>query len=68
MLSFNQVKRGGTMFQRLLNALGLIKKEFPPEQEGEVVLNLSEFNDRWNKMALGITDADVPSRPKGGSS
>jgi hypothetical protein len=30
-----------------------------------VVLTLSDFNDRWNKMALGISDKDVPSRPPG---
>ncbi len=23
-----------------------------------------DFTDRWNKMALGITDADVPSTPR----
>lgn len=30
---------------------------------GAVVLTLSDFNDRWNKMALGISDGDVPARP-----
>ena len=30
----------------------------------KVPLTLSEFNDRWNKMALGISDRDVPSRPE----
>lgn len=35
-----------------------------PDDNG-VVLTLSEFNDRWNKMALGISDVDVPSRPSG---
>lgn len=28
-----------------------------------VLVTLTEFNDRWNKIALGISDTDVPSRP-----
>ncbi len=36
----------------------------PPTTEGDVLLNVSPETDRWNKMALGITDADVPSRSR----
>jgi hypothetical protein len=32
-----------------------------PPKQGEVLLHLSPENDRWNKMALGIRDADVPA-------
>jgi len=35
----------------------------PERTEDDTPLNLSDANDRWNKMALGITDADVPSSP-----
>jgi hypothetical protein len=35
-----------------------------PDRDDAVVLTLSDFNDRWNKMALGISDNDVPSRPR----
>lgn len=35
-----------------------------PQLEEEQKPHLSEFNDKWNKLALGISDRDVPSVPR----
>ncbi|MBI2065851.1 MAG: hypothetical protein HYT68_02175 [Candidatus Zambryskibacteria bacterium] len=40
------------------------KKQERNTDEGVTLLNLSPANDKWNKMALGIEDVDVPSRKK----
>jgi len=44
------------------------KKQKEKTSKGVTLLNLSPSNDKWNKMALGIRDEDVPSsrRPKSG--
>ena len=39
------------------------KSRSSTDDEPVVLLTLSDYNDRWNKIALGISDGDVPSRP-----